>query len=305
MSEFFQQIINGLSLGSIYALIALGYTMVYGILKLINFAHGEVFMVGAYGGYFIATALGVDGYEASGAGFPLVLALVVLVASMALSALLGVTIEALAYRPVRSAPRLTPLITAIGVSLFLQNVAMRVFTPNPRRYPAILRELRFEVGGVIITNIKLAIFVVAIGLMIGLQQFVQRTWTGRAMRALSLNMDAARLMGIDVNRTIRATFAVGSALAAAGGILFGLDQITINPLMGVLTGMKAFVAAVLGGIGNIPGAVVGGLLIGLAEQLTAGYLSPDYRDAITFVILVVILVAKPEGLLGVVRQEKV
>jgi branched-chain amino acid transport system permease protein len=305
VSEFFQQIINGLSLGSIYALIALGYTMVYGILKLINFAHGEVFMVGAYGGYYLSTALGVDRYEASGAGFPLGLALLVLILSMAASALLGVTIEALAYRPVRSAPRLTPLITAIGVSLFLQNVAMRVFTPNPRRYPAILRELRFEVGGVIITNIKLAIFVVALLLMMGLKLFVQRTWTGRAMRALSLNIDAARLMGIDVNRTIRATFAVGSALAAAGGILFGLDQITINPLMGVLTGLKAFVAAVLGGIGNIPGAVVGGLLIGLAEQLTAGYLSPDYRDAITFVILVVILVLKPEGLLGVVRQEKV
>jgi branched-chain amino acid transport system permease protein len=305
VSEFFQQIINGLSLGSIYALIALGYTMVYGILKLINFAHGEVFMVGAYSGYYLATALGVDGYEASGAGFPLGLALLVLVLAMAASALLGVTIEALAYRPVRSAPRLTPLITAIGVSLFLQNAAMLVFTPNPRRYPAILRELRFELGGVIITNIKLAIFVVALLLMVGLKLFVQRTWTGRAMRALSLNIDAARLMGIDVNRTIRATFAVGSALAAAGGILFGLDQITINPLMGVLTGLKAFVAAVLGGIGNIPGAVVGGLLIGLAEQLTAGYVSPDYRDAITFVILVVILVLKPEGLLGVVRQEKV
>ena len=305
MSEFFQQIINGLSLGSIYALIALGYTMVYGILKLINFAHGEVFMVGAYGGYYIATALGVDGYEASGVGFPLGLALVVLVLAMSAAALLGVTIEGLAYRPVRSAPRLTPLITAIGVSLFLQNAAMLVFSPTPRRYPAILRELRFELGGVIITNIKLAIFVVALLLMVGLKLFVQRTWTGRAMRALSLNIDAARLMGIDVNRTIRATFAVGSALAAAGGILFGLDQITINPLMGVLTGMKAFVAAVLGGIGNIPGAVVGGLLIGLAEQLTAGYLSPDYRDAITFVILVVILVLKPEGLLGVVRQEKV
>jgi len=305
VSEFFQQIINGLSLGSIYALIALGYTMVYGILKLINFAHGEVFMVGAYGGYYIATALGVDGYEASGVGFPLGLALVVLVLAMSAAALLGVTIEGLAYRPVRSAPRLTPLITAIGVSLFLQNAAMLVFSPTPRRYPAILRELRFELGGVIITNIKLAIFVVALLLMVGLKLFVQRTWTGRAMRALSLNIDAARLMGIDVNRTIRATFAVGSALAAAGGILFGLDQITINPLMGVLTGMKAFVAAVLGGIGNIPGAVVGGLLIGLAEQLTAGYLSPDYRDAITFVILVVILVLKPEGLLGVVRQEKV
>jgi branched-chain amino acid transport system permease protein len=305
VSEFFQQIINGLSLGSIYALIALGYTMVYGILKLINFAHGEVFMVGAYAGYYTAVGFGVERYEASGAGFPLLLALAVLLAAMLASALLGVTIEALAYRPVRSAPRLTPLITAIGVSLFLQNAAMLVFSPNPRRYPAILRELRFEIGGVIVTNIKLAIFVVALALMTGLHLFVQRTWTGRAMRAVSMNLDAARLMGIDVNRTIRATFAIGSGLAAAGGILFGLDQITINPLMGVLTGLKAFVAAVLGGIGNIPGAVVGGLAIGLAEQLTAGYLSPDYRDAITFVILIAILVLKPGGLLGVVRQEKV
>jgi branched-chain amino acid transport system permease protein len=305
VSEFFQQIINGLSLGSIYALIALGYTMVYGILKLINFAHGEVFMVGAYAGFYSAGVFGVDRYEASGAGFPLALALVVLVFAMAASAALGVTIEGLAYRPVRSAPRLTPLITAIGVSLLLQNLAMLVFSPNPRRYPAILREVRFELGGVILTNIKLAIFTVAIALMAALHLFVQRTWTGRAMRALSMNLDAARLMGIDVNRTIRATFALGSALAAAGGILFGLDQITINPLMGVLTGLKAFVAAVLGGIGNIPGAVLGGLLIGLAEQLTAGYLSPDYRDAITFLILIVILLMKPEGLLGVVRQEKI
>ena len=305
MSELFQQIINGLSLGSIYALIALGYTMVYGILKLINFAHGEVFMVGAYAGFYSAGFFGVDGYEASGAGFPLGLALVVLVVAMAAAALLGVTIEGLAYRPVRSAPRLTPLITAIGVSLLLQNLAMILFTPNPRRYPAILREIRFELGGVIVTNIKLAIFAVALALMAGLHLFVQRTWTGRAMRALSMNLDAAKLMGIDVNRTIRATFALGSGLAAAGGILFGLDQITISPLMGVMTGLKAFVAAVLGGIGNIPGAVVGGLLIGLAEQLTAGYLSPDYRDAITFVILIAILLMKPEGLLGVVRQEKV
>ncbi|HVR21250.1 MAG TPA: branched-chain amino acid ABC transporter permease [Polyangiaceae bacterium] len=305
MSELFQQIINGLSLGSIYALIALGYTMVYGILKLINFAHGEVFMVGAYAGFYCAGFLGVDGYEASGAGFPLGLALVVFVFAMAAAALLGVAIEGLAYRPVRSAPRLTPLITAIGVSLLLQNLAMILFTPNPRRYPAILREIRFELGGVIVTNIKLAIFAVALALMAGLYLFVQRTWTGRAMRALSMNLDAAKLMGIDVNRTIRATFALGSALAAAGGILFGLDQITISPLMGVMTGLKAFVAAVLGGIGNIHGAVVGGLLIGLAEQLTAGYLSPDYRDAITFLILIVILLMKPEGLLGVVRQEKV
>jgi len=305
VAELLQQIVNGLSLGSIYALIALGYTMVYGILKLINFAHGEVFMMGAYAGYYSASALGVQTYEASGAGFPLLLALAVLLVAMAASALLGVSIEALAYRPVRSAPRLTPLITAIGVSLFLQNAAMLLFTPNPRRYPAILAEVRFEVGGVILTNIKIAIFLVAMLLMFGLYMLVHRTWTGRAMRALSMNIDAARLMGIDVDQTIRATFAIGSSLAAAGGILYGLDQIMINPLMGVLTGLKAFVAAVLGGIGNIPGALIGGILIGLAEQLTAGYISPDYRDAITFVILILVLLLKPEGLLGVVRQEKV
>ena len=305
MSELLQQIVNGLSLGSIYALIALGYTMVYGILKLINFAHGEVFMVGSYAGFYASGALGVQSYEAAGKSFPLLLALAVLAFAMLTSATLGVTIEALAYRPVRSAPRLTPLITAIGVSLFLQNAAMLVFSPNPRRYPAILSEVRFDVGGVIVTNIKLAIFVVAMLLMFGLYLLVNKTWTGRAMRALSMNIDAARLMGIDVNKTIRATFAIGSGLAAAGGILYGLDQIMINPLMGVLTGLKAFVAAVLGGIGNIPGALLGGLLIGLAEQLTAGYLSPDYRDAITFVILILVLLLKPEGLLGVVRQEKV
>jgi branched-chain amino acid transport system permease protein len=303
VSTLLQQILNGLSLGSIYALIALGYTMVYGILKLINFAHGEVFMIGAYAGYFGSLALGVEGYET--AGFPLYLALAVLVFAMAAAALLGVSIEFLAYRPVRSAPRLTPLITAIGVSLFLQNAAMLLFSPNPRPYPPILREIRFELGGVIVTNVKLTIFAVAIALMLGLNWFIQRTWTGKAMRAVSTNIDAARLMGVDTNRIIRATFAVGSALAAAGGILFGLDQIIINPLMGVLTGLKAFVAAVLGGIGNIRGAVLGGLLIGLAEQLTAGYLSPDYRDAVTFVILIVILILRPEGLLGVVRPEKV
>jgi branched-chain amino acid transport system permease protein len=303
VSQLLQQLINGLSLGSIYALIALGYTMVYGILKLINFAHGEVFMVGAYAGFFAASALGVEAYAEQ--GFPIHLALVVLVVAMAASALLGAAVELFAYRPVRSAPRLTPLITAIGVSLFLQNLAMLLFSPNPRPYPAIVPEVRFELGGVILTNVKLAIFAVAIALMLGLQWFVHSTWTGKAMRAVSVNIDAARLMGIDPNRTIRATFAVGSALAAAGGILFGLDQIMINPLMGVLTGMKAFVAAVLGGIGNIRGAVLGGLLIGLAEQLTAGYVSPDYRDAITFVILIAILVLRPQGLLGVVRAEKV
>ncbi|MBK7585314.1 MAG: branched-chain amino acid ABC transporter permease [Myxococcales bacterium] len=305
MSELLQQIINGLSLGSIYALIALGYTMVYGILKLINFAHSEVFMVGAYAGYYSAGFLGIEALEKSGRGFPLYLAVAVLLFAMLVSATLGVTIERLAYRPVRTAPRLTPLITAIGVSLLLQNLGMLVFTPNPRRYPPIIKEVRYELGGVIVTNVKLTIFLVTVVLMIGLWYLVQRTWTGRAMRAVSVNLDAAKLMGIDTDRTISATFAIGSGLAAAGGILFGLDQITINPLMGVLTGLKAFVAAVLGGIGNVPGAVLGGLLIGLAEQLVAGYVSPDYRDAITFMILIVILILRPEGILGVVRQEKV
>ena len=305
MSQLLQQIINGLSLGSIYALIALGYTMVYGILKLINFAHSEVFMVGAYAGFYSSGWLGIDATERSGGSFPIYLGLVVLAFAMLVSALLGVTIERFAYRPVRNAPRLTPLITAIGMSLLLQNLGMLVFSPNPRRYPPILKEVRFEFGGVIVTNIKLTIFVVTVILMVGLWYLVQRTWTGRAMRAVSVNIDAAKLMGIDTDRTISATFAIGSSLAAAGGILFGLDQITINPLMGTLTGLKAFVAAVLGGIGNIPGAVLGGVLIGLAEQLVAGYVSPDYRDAITFMILIVILILRPEGLLGVVRQEKV
>ncbi len=305
VTELVQQLLNGLSLGSIYALIALGYTMVYGILRLINFAHGEVFMVGAYVGLYVAQWFGIGGYEARGESFPLVYAVLILCAAMAAAALLGAAIELFAYRPVRSAQRLTPLITAIGVSLFLQNLAMLVFGPNPRAYPPIVRELRYEFGGIILTNIKLAIFGVALALTLGLHLMVQKTWTGRAMRAVSINLDAAKLMGIDTNRTIRQTFAIGSALAAAGGILFGLDQITITPQMGVLTGLKAFVAAVLGGIGNIPGAVLGGLLIGLAEQLTAGYLSPDYRDAITFVILIGILLLKPEGLLGVVKQEKV
>ncbi|MDX2051030.1 MAG: branched-chain amino acid ABC transporter permease [Polyangiaceae bacterium] len=302
MTEFLQQVINGLSLGSVYALMALGYTMVYGVLRLINFAHGEVFMVGAYVGLYAARALGV---EHAASGFPPYLAFFVLIAAMVACGALGVVLELLAYRPVRHAPRLTPLITAIGMSLLLQNLGMLIFSPNPQYYPPILKEVRFEFGGVILTNIKLAIFGVALACMAGLFLLVHRTWTGKAMRAVSMNLSAARLMGINTNRIISITFALGSALAAAGGILFGLDQIIVNPLIGVLTGLKAFVAAVLGGIGSIPGAMLGGLLIGLAEQLTAGYLSPDYRDAIIFVILIIILLLKPEGLLGTVRQEKV
>ena len=301
LALFFQQLVNGLSVGSIYALIALGYTMVYGVLGLINFAHSEVFMMGAFAGFFCAGWLGYDPTH----HFGMMNAVITMLFAMTAAAALGMFIERFAYRPVRNAPRLTPLITAIGVSILLQNLGILMFTATPRSFPLIVAEARFNVGGVVITNIKLVIFTVSILLMIGLQLFVFRTWTGKAMRAVSVNPAAARLMGIPVNRIISSTFALGSALAASGGILFGLDQSRIEPLMGVMVGLKAFVAAVLGGIGNIPGAVIGGILIGVAEQLTAGYISADYRDAITFVILIAVLLFRPQGLLGVVRQEKV
>jgi branched-chain amino acid transport system permease protein len=303
MATFFQQLVNGLSIGSIYALIALGYTMVYGVLKLINFAHSEVFMVGSFAGFYTAYQLG---YSAAAPGeFGLGRALVVLIVAMASCAALGVTIERLAYRPLRHAARLAPLITAIGVSILLQNLGVILFGANPKAFPSILAESRYEVGGVVITNVKIMIFAVSAVLMVALEYLVQRTWTGKAMRALSVNLAAAKLMGISVNRVIAFTFVVGSALAAAGGILFGLDQAKIEPLMGVMVGLKAFVAAVLGGIGNIPGAAVGGVLIGVAEQMTAGYISADYRDAITFAILIGVLIVRPQGLFGAIKVEKV
>jgi len=301
MQVFFQHLVYGLSSGSVYALIALGYTMVYGVLGLINFAHSEVFMMGAYAGVFCAAALG---YQVD-SPFSLLNALIVLLAAMMAAAALGVTIERLAYRPLRNAPRLAPLITAIGVSLLLQNLGILFFSATPRPFPRIVAEHVFHLGDVVITNVKLVVIAVSIVLMLALQYFVFRTWTGKAMRAISVNQSAAKLMGIPVNRVIASTFALGSGLAAAGGVLFGLDQTTVSPQMGVMVGLKAFVAAVLGGIGNIPGAVVGGLVIGLAEEFTAGYLSSEYRDAITFVILIVVLLYRPQGLLGVVRQEKV
>jgi len=303
MSVFLQQLVNGLSVGSIYALIALGYTMVYGVLKLINFAHSEVFMVGSFGGFYAASFLGFDPMHPE--QFGIGKALLVLCFSMAACAALGVTIERFAYRPLRKAQRLAPLITAIGVSILLQNLGILLFGANPRSFPMIIAETRYEIGGVVLTNIKLLIFAVSTLLMLALQFLVQKTWTGKAMRALSVNLAAAKLMGISVNRVIAFTFIVGSGLAAAGGILFGLDQAKIEPLMGVLIGLKAFVAAVLGGIGSIPGAAVGGLVIGVAEQMTAGYLSADYRDAITFAILIGVLLVRPQGLFGSVKVEKI
>jgi branched-chain amino acid transport system permease protein len=303
MAIFVQQLVNGLSIGSVYALIALGYTMVYGVLRLINFAHSEVFMMGAFASYYAADALGFDRLEPT--AFGLLRAGVVLLIAMVACALLGLAIERFAYRPLRRAQRLAPLITAIGVSILLQNVAVLLFGANPRPFPMIVHETRYELGGVVVTNIKLLIFGVSAALMFGLHYFVQRTWTGKAMRAVSVNLSVAKLMGISADRVIALTFVVGSGLAAAGGILFGLDQAKIEPLMGVLVGIKAFVAAVLGGIGNIMGAAIGGLLIGVAEQLTAGYISADYRDAITFAILIGVLLVRPQGLFGSAKIEKV
>ncbi len=322
MSTFLQQLINGVSLGAIYSLIALGYTMVYGVLKLINFAHGDVYMVGAFMGYYLANGLGARGAQAIGAsaeGFiargllgtgtmepSLITALVIMLLAMAICAVLGVIIERFAYRPVRKYSRLTALITAIGVSLLLENGGQVVFGADPKFFPELFRKRNIDIfGGASINTADIIVLLIALALMIGLQFIVFRTKTGRAMRAVSFNLQSAKLMGINTDRIIMFTFALGSALAAAAGVLVAIRIPRIDPLMGILVGLKAFVAAVLGGIGNIPGAVLGGLLIGITETMVAGYLSSTYKDAVAFAILILILLFRPSGLLGSVAQEKV
>ena len=298
MNTFLQQVVNGLSLGSIYALIALGYTMVYGVLRLINFAHGDVYMVGAYAGYYLSRKLA--GREPS-----FVSAFVVMLGAMAACAVLGLVIERLAYRPVRRASRLTLLITAIGVSLFLENGGQLVFGPDPKFFPSLAPHFDFLVADVRLTSEQITVIGVSFLIMILLRLFIMKTRTGKAMRAVSFNLDAAKLMGISTDGIIAVTFALGSALAAAGGVLIGMQIPKIDPLMGILYGLKAFVAAVLGGIGNVPGAVLGGLLIGVSEVMVVGYLSSTYRDAIAFGILILVLLLRPQGILGRVQKEKV
>ena len=300
MDVLLQQILNGLILGSLYALVALGYTMVYGILELINFAHGEIVMLGAM---VSVTVLGV--LAALGVPVPLAL-LAALAGAVAVCVATGVLVERVAYRPLRNAPRLAPLITAIGVSIVLQNLAMIVWGRQYLSFPPVLDIEIYEVAGATVTNVQILIVAVAGMVMAGLLLLVQRTRLGRAMRATAQNREVAGLMGVDVNRVIAATFAVGSALAAVAGLLIAAYYGIAHYNMGFILGLKAFSAAVLGGIGNIPGALLGGLLLGVIESLGAGYigdltggfLGSHYQDIFAFFILILVLVFRPSGLLG-------
>jgi branched-chain amino acid transport system permease protein len=312
--ELLQQLINGLSQGAIYALIALGYTMVFGVLRFINFAHGDVYMLGAFSGLW----LGRKALEQMGAGPGFLLTAVVLLLTMAACALVGIIIEILCYRPLRERPKLTVLITAIGVSLLLENGGQWLLGANPKAFPEILVDRAFdlpeswgEFANLTITVSEVLNVVVTVVLLVALCWIVLRTRMGLAMRALSFNATAASLMGVNINVIISFTFGLGSALAGAAGILTSIQQSSIDPLMGINAGLKAFVAAVLGGIGNLPGAALGGVLIGLLEALVVGYGGrlnenlPTYRDPIVFGVLILILILRPAGLLGSVTREKV
>ena len=290
--ELLQQLINGISLGSIYALIALGYTMIYGIIKLINFAHGDIYMVGAYIGFYAITA----------GHLPLAAALII---SMVVTAALGMLVERLAYKPLRHAPRISLLITAIGVSFFLEYTGMYFVSPTPRTFPNVLEATKIHLGSLVINGQQLFIFGITMVLMLILTYIVQRTKIGKAMRAASFDTETAQLMGVNADRIISITFAIGSALAAVAGVLVGLYYNSIDPLMGIMPGLKAFVAAVLGGIGILPGAVVGGLILGIIEALVAGFISSTFRDAAAFAILILVLLIKPSGLFGKNTHEKV
>lgn len=304
MDTFVQQLINGLTIGSIYALIALGYTLVYGILKLINFAHGDVYMVGAYMGFLIAVY--VFGSQPSFFAF-----IVVLLGAMAIAAVIGIAIERFAYRPVRKYSRMTTLITAMGMSLFLEYLFTFIFSGIPKTFPLLISNENYNLfGNVTINTSQVIIFVVSVLLMVMLQYIIFYTKIGKAMRAVSFNLNSAKLMGVNTDFVIAFTFGLGSALAAAAGVLVAQYQPKIFPLMGLLTGLKAFVAAVLGGIGNVPGAVLGGLLIGMAETFVVGYgqivgIPSTFRDAVAFAILILVLLVRPSGILGSDVQEKV
>lgn len=290
--EWIQQLVNGVSLGSIYALIALGYTMVYGIIKLINFAHGDVFMLGAFIGFYAIARWDMHFIPA-------------LILAMVLCAVIGVIIERVAYKRLRNATRIAALITAIGVSLLIEYTVIFFRGASPEAYPTVIKNTKIEILGAQISVQAIIILVISLVLMLLLQFIVHQTKIGKAMRAVSHDADAARLMGINVDNTISATFAIGSALAGAAGVIFGIYYTRIEPLMGVLPGLKAFVAAVLGGIGIIPGAMVGGLLLGVVETVVSALGYSLWRDAAAFVILILILILRPAGIFGKNAREKV
>ncbi|MEW6202107.1 MAG: branched-chain amino acid ABC transporter permease [bacterium] len=291
-----QQTINGLTLGSIYALIALGYTLVYGILLLINFAHSEIFMMGAYFGVFALqffAALHVF------QGAPALQILGAIFLAMLGTAVLGVVVEFVAYRPLRHAPRLAPLISAIGVSIFLQNLMMTIVSPEAEPFPDVVPVNIYTVGsGATISSLQIFIIVTSVLLMAVLNLFIQRTKLGKAMRATSQDRETAELMGINVNRVISVTFFIGAALGGAAGVLNGMYYGSVKYNMGFIPGIKAFTAAVLGGIGDVRGAMVGGYMLGILESVGAGYLSSAYKDVFAFVILILVLIFRPQGLLG-------
>lgn len=292
MDQFLQQLINGLSLGSIYALVALGYTMVYGIIKLINFAHGDVYMIGAYVAFWVTTYFGFSFLPA-------------LITCMLVCGVLGVLIERIAYKPLRKAPRITALITAIGVSYVIEYTTQFFMGTAVKTYPPLLPSTTWQLGPVTISYLQLVIFSVTLILCIMLTLIIQKTKIGRAMRAVSADENAAKLMGINVDNTISFTFFLGSALAGAAGILVGIYYNSATPLMGMIPGLKAFVAAVFGGIGSIPGAMIGGLFIGICETLVTAFGGSMYRDAIVYGILILVLIIRPAGLFGKAEKEKV
>jgi branched-chain amino acid transport system permease protein len=295
------QIINGLTIGGIYALMALGYTLVYGILFMINFAHGEIYMFGSFGGYVALTYLVNTGFADKHKAMSVIAAFVL---AMIVSSALGALLERIAYRPLRRAPRLAPLISAIGASIFLQNVMMLIIKARMQVYPDVIPEEFVKVGKVSISYFQIFIILSSVLLMIGLYLFIQKSKTGKAMRAVAEDKEAAALMGIDVNRIILITFMIGSALAAAAGVMVGMYYTQINHMMGFLPGIKAFTAAVLGGIGNVPGAMLGGYFLGIAEALGVLVMPAEYKDIIAFSLLVLVLVFRPTGILGEVVSER-
>jgi branched-chain amino acid transport system permease protein len=305
MQKFVQELVNGLTTGSLYALIALGYSMVYGVLKLLNFAHGDLYMIGAFIGYFVIQWFG--GPMALTIPVPLLLLIMFVLAGGGVGAL-GVAIERFAYRPLRDAPRIAPLITALGVSFFLENTMQLLFGAQTRVYNTpdfISLTSGIHIGAINIDIVRIMVIVLSVALMLGLRLIVDRTKLGKQMRAVSADREAAEMLGINVDFTIAATFFLGSALAGVAGVMAGLLFNQVTTLMGFVAGLKAFTAAVVGGIGSIPGAMLGGLLIGLAESFATGYISSTYTNLIVFGILIAVMLVRPTGLLGRAQLQKV